>query len=140
MTAAVAAAVRARLAAAFPAAADVSDAPEPTGAGRLPAFAVRVRRLSSEIVTIGTAPEVEETLDISVAFWRTGESSGFWDALAGDAAAIRAAVFADPPDLDDLVAGLDAGAEEFDLEVAEKRVGRAEVVFEARRIAPRKTG
>lgn len=121
-------AVRARIAAAFPAVLDVTDAPHPVAAERLPAVAVRSERVSAETLAMGGAASRRLSDRVTVQ-WLAAGGTELGAALDAAAGAVQDAVLAAPFDLGDLALDVSPIGVDIAIEDGERRVGRADVAF-----------
>jgi hypothetical protein len=126
--AAIRAAVRARIAAAFPGATDITDAPHPVAAELLPAFSVRSERVSAETLAMGGATGRRLSDRVTVQWLAAGgaELGATLDAAAGD---VADAVLGPPADLGDIAMEVSPIGVDIAVEDGERRVGRADVAF-----------
>lgn len=118
---------RARMAAAWPAATDASDRASPVAGASLPAFAVVVERQRTEPL----AMDLRLATDlVRISWWQAG-GDGLRAAAAAAIGAITATMLAAPARLGGLADELEVDGSATELEDAEVRVARSDVVLRA---------
>lgn len=136
MTAAVLAAVRARILAGLPGIADVTGDPHQRAPSRLPAFAAALALVGSEPAAMGGGRF--DDYELRLALWPRGYRPP--DDPSADLAAVATAVLgfltAEPADLGGLVWSISPAAHDADIEAGETRQGRLDVTFDLRVYAP----
>lgn len=119
---------RARMAAAFATATDVSDRASPVAEASLPAFSVVVERAGTEALAMGQVRLATDLVRVSL--WQAG-GEGLREAAAAAMAAIADAMLASPLHLDGLADELQVESSAAALEDAERRIARTDVVLRA---------
>lgn len=127
----VLAAIRARLALAYPTAADVSGETDPVAADRCPAYAVRSETRESERLGMGEFSGLAITEDVTVSAWAVG-GPDLETLLLEFAEEMSLQVTGHPDDLGGLVEWIERTGEDVETVKGERRVGRLDLSFDVK--------